>query len=156
MTVNQVYVEHFAGRATGESNELGTSYLTNGQSLYDVVAVPERGLLLQKEGTLILHPSINMMTAVIKLQKLDILGLDPAESMERVMCLDILQQVKSNFHVTLEKYRKITKAVFQDEDILCYHCKNKTSNSRQKRVAGLAVGIAAMGVASFAVSKEKW
>ena len=125
------------------------------QDTSQYVVMPNRGILLERYGTIFSHPQMNIMTAVITLDKLD--HNDTCGSFN-------LQSVVDNFNNQMKKYDKMTTAVFEAQSIftsqeVCSILRGKhrendfctqTKYNRQKRfvaagayvMAGAALGVA--------------
>ena len=125
------------------------------QDTSQYVVIPNRGVLLERYGTIFSHPQMNIMTAVITLDKLDY-----NETCDGLN----LGTVTDNFNNQMKKYNEMTKAVFEAQNIftsqeVCSILRGKIRNddfcsqtkyNRKKRfvaagayvMAGAALGVA--------------
>ena len=118
-------------------------------TLTDLVAIPERGVLLQRQGTVLSHPSIEIMTAVVTFEKFD-WRVDEEFS---YMCYYSFQPVIENINRTIAIFKRRTTAVFEATNIfttedICYILEADPSKCRVGRQKRLAIAVSAMIVAS--------
>ena len=124
----------------------------------EYIALPHRGLIFQREGTILSHPQENLLTIVIGIKRPDF-----RSNMGFVKgCETDLEPVLQNFDNYMIMYAKMANAVFQAKTIfttdqICEITKNDTDNTnlcneprRQKRL--LAAGAYVMSAASMAMS----
>ena len=135
----------------------------------EFVVYPTRGLTFQRSGTILSHPQMNLLTAVITLDPLKY-----RQTRENIICREALWSVERRFNATMRKYKNITDAIFQSKniftteeicDIFDYEddhpkvCPNKNATShRDKRFASIgayslagaamATALAAVGLAT--------
>ena len=129
----------------------GTSKDASPDHLTGYVALPERGMLLERTGTLIIHPNFDLLSIVISLDK-------PQGVKDTDTCAKFLSDVDKRITEKIKKYHDMTDAIFNAREKLsdgkiCTLLKHKncdTLNSRKRRfflgAAALATATTALGL----------
>ena len=116
--------------------------------------IPDRGVVLERFGTIFAHPQLKIMTAVITLDRLEL----------TTDCNSELQSVLDDFNTQMTKYRQMTEAVFEAQRIftsreVCRILRGQEhsssickENGRQKRLASVGAYIMSGVAMSMAVT----
>lgn len=117
-----------------------------------LIAVPERGLLLERQGTVLSHTSAQLMTVIVTIDPIDF-----DNSIESFRCRRSLDPIITNVHKTLKQYEAITQAIFEAKRIFTTNdaCRvlKTPEHCREKRIVGAyVVAGAALGVATTSLS----
>lgn len=128
----------------------------------DAIAIPDRGLLLERGGTILTHTSMQIMTAVVQLEK----PRAPPGYEDYKGCQSMFHVVMNNFERDLARYQSMTEAVFEAKNIFTTEdvCRVMKSNrgacsthKKKKRFIGvgayiLAGAALAMGSAGLSLA----